>query len=102
MAMPRQKTAIGINVKEGDATIEVRIQFSTRGLERNGGVRPKHAWTSGEISMQPSKAHAIKTSTPRRFDMVSEISHVVAQLLNDNDIVLHASAKMERYLEDDS
>jgi hypothetical protein len=69
MGKLHQKTTMGLNDDDGAPVLEVTVQFSTRGLEQRGVALRKHAWSSGVVSIKPSKTRGIRASTPRRFKM---------------------------------
>jgi hypothetical protein len=86
--------------KHGERMIEVRVRFWTNDLaEGEGQVRPRHAWGSGVVRIQPNKSHGITgRGKPLPFNSLAEIPAKIEQELIAHGITIHRSRKMKRYM----
>jgi len=87
---------------QGEKMIEVKIRFWTNDLaEKDGMIRPKHAWSSGVVRMERNESHDIVPKQPVVFHSLMDISAVVEKVLIAHGIALHTSRKMRKYFEVD-
>jgi hypothetical protein len=73
-----EESIISREANHGEKMIEVRLRFWTDDIALGSGkVRPKHAWTSGVVRMQPNKAHEIASGDSMPFNSLLDIGAVV-------------------------
>jgi hypothetical protein len=96
--MENSKSSRGLEAGPGERMIEVKIRFWTNNIaDGKGRVRPKHAWPSGAVRMQPNKTHGIKGRKPVVFHSIMELPAVIERVLINNGIVLHLSSRSKLY-----
>jgi hypothetical protein len=87
-----------LEAKHGKKMIEVSLRFWTNGIaEEEGKVIPKHALTSGMVHVQGNESHGIVPGKPVPFYSLLDIGSVVEKVLLTHGIILHPSAKMDKY-----
>ncbi len=97
--MPTKQNVASLDAKRGEKMIEVRLRFWTDDIAPDKGrVVPKHALTSGYVSMERNKAHGIDPSNARHFHSLLDVGAVIEKVLIEHGIVLHPSQKMRKYL----
>jgi hypothetical protein len=85
--------------RHGRRMIEVKVRFWTNELaDGKGRIRPKHAWGSGVVRIEPNDVHGIKRGTPLMFNSLAEVPAKIEQVLIAHGIRIHKSAKMKRYM----
>ncbi len=84
----------------GERMIEVKVRFWTDNIaEGRGQILPKHAHTSGVVSIERNAAHGIVPEDPVAFNSLVELTAVIEKVLIAQGITLHLSRKMKRYVE---
>ena len=87
-----------LEAKHGEKMIEVRIRLWTDGIaEEPGKIIPEHAWAKGVVRMQANEAHGIKSGDPLPFESLLSLGSAIEKALIGHGIVLHISAKMDKY-----
>ena len=82
--------------------IEVKVRFWTNDLsDQPEKVKPKHAWTSGVVSIRRNDTHGIVPKHPLPFNSLMELPGIIEKALIEHDIVLHPGRKMKKYLDTD-
>ena len=92
-----------MKAKDGERTIVIDLRFFTDGIARGEDkIRPKHAWTSGSVSLRSNSSHGIKGSRSITFNSLMQLTSKIEDLLIEGGIVLHTShsSRMNKYLED--
>jgi hypothetical protein len=85
--------------RHGKRMIEVRVRFWTNDLaDGKGRIRPKHAWGSGVVRIEPNDAHNISGESPVPFNSMSEIPAKIEKVLIDNGVSIHKSNRMRKYM----
>jgi hypothetical protein len=85
--------------KWGERMIEVKIRFWTDALaDKEGSVRPRHAWTSGVVRVTSNSVHGIKSKKAYPFNSLLDVPATVERVLLDHGVKLHASSRMKKYL----
>jgi hypothetical protein len=82
----------------GEKMVELTIKFWTDHIERDKKIRPKHAWGGGVVGISRNKSHSIVPGAWRPFNSLMELGTVIERVLIENDIVIHHSKKMQKYL----
>ncbi len=82
----------------GERTIKMTVRFWTDDIASGSGrIRPKHAWTSGDVALAANDAHGI-TRRRRKFNSLGELAAVIERLLIEGDVKLHPSTKMGKLI----
>ncbi len=84
--------------KHGEKMVEIKVRFWTDEIEGAGRILPKHAWSSGVVTMTRNKSHAIVPGRWRTFNSLMELGSVIEKVIIDHGIVLHHSDKMKKYM----
>lgn len=85
--------------KFGERMIELKVCFWTDGIaEGKGYIRPKHAWTRGEVRIIKNDPHGIDPVRGYKFNSLMEIASAIEKVLVEHDIQLHLCSKMDRYV----
>jgi hypothetical protein len=88
-----------VEARRGDKTIEVTVRFWTDDItEDPGKILPKHAWTSGMVRMKENESHGIKAGKWVPFNSLFGIGPAIEEVLAKQEIVLHPSKEMDKYL----
>src|SRR5215470_3289448 len=83
---------------QGERMIEVKVRFWTNDLAKGvGKILPRHAWSSGVVSIERNKSHGIEPLSPKPFHTLMDLSAVIEKVLIAQGITLHASRKMSKY-----
>jgi hypothetical protein len=83
----------------GKKMIEVKVRFWTNDLaDGKGKILPKHAWGAGLVRIKGNDAHGIVPGEPVLFNSLAEIPAKIEKLLIDQDITIHKSNRMKRYI----
>ena len=97
--MPDDTTPPARTAKHGDKMIEVRIRFWTDEIaEQKDTVIPKNAWDSGIVVMDSNKSHGITPKSPQPFASILDLQSVLAKVLTENGITLHANRKLRKLI----
>jgi hypothetical protein len=79
--------------------IELKVCFWTDGIaEVRGLIRPKHAWTRGEVRITRNDAHQIVPVRGYKFNSLMEMLGAVEKVLMAHGIQLHLCSKMDKYV----
>ncbi|HYL58711.1 MAG TPA: hypothetical protein VEU51_07560, partial [Candidatus Acidoferrales bacterium] len=66
----------------GERMLEISVRFWTNDIAVDeGNIVPKHAWTSGVISLVRNKSHDIEPLPPKPFHTLMDLSGVIEQVL---------------------
>ena len=88
----------GKKVRHEERMIEVKISFWTNDIASvEDNIVPKHAQSSGLISVEPSEAHEIVPASPIAFHSLMDITSALEKALIENGIVLHPGKRMRKY-----
>ena len=83
----------------GEKMIEFKIRFWTNDIaELKDHICPKHAWSSGVISITKNDSHGIESSNPKPFHTLLDIATAIENELIEHEIKLHPSRKLKKYL----
>lgn len=86
----------------GERMIEVKLRFWTNEIaEGKGRIKPKHAWTTGTVTIERNDAHGILPVRGYHFGSLMEIPSAVEKVLMEHGIQLHLCRKMDRYVRQD-
>jgi hypothetical protein len=97
--MARKGEVASLEASHGQKMIEVKLRFWTNGIaKKKGQVLPKHAWSSGVVRMERNEPHGITPSGPKVFHSLLDVGSVIEKVLIEHGIVLHASARMKKYI----
>jgi len=100
--MPSEKGNTGKKPESDERMIEVKISFWTDDIAADAGnIVPKHARSSGLVSMEPNGSHGIVPESPRPFHSLMDISSALEKVLLENGVVLHPSKKMRKYFSEE-
>jgi hypothetical protein len=82
----------------GERMIEVKIRFWTNDLADGAGrVRPRHAWASGVVRMDPNATHGVTPGSPAPFHSLLDLGSVIEKVLIAHGITLHPGRRMKKY-----
>ena len=96
--MPTRRSVVP---DKNERMIRLTIRLWTNNLtRRKGHIRPKHAWSSGVVKLEPNTSHGIKGGRPHVFRSLPELGSALEKSLIAGGIRLHASKKTKRYSED--
>lgn len=82
----------------GERMIELKVCFWTDGFAEKGYIKPKHAWTRGDVRIIKNDAHGIEPIRGYKFNSLMEISNAIEKILVEHGIELHLCSKMDRYV----
>lgn len=100
--MPSETGNAGKRPGNDERMIEVRISFWTDDIAAEAGnIIPKHARSSGLVSLEANGSHGIVPESPRPFHSLMDIQSVLEKVLIENGIVLHPSKKMTKYFSEE-
>lgn len=100
--MAKKKKIEQREASQGEKMIEVKIRFWTNDIaEKDGMIRPKHAWAGGVVRMERNESHDITPQQPVVFHSLMDITAVIEKVLIAHDVTLHSSRKMDKYFEVD-
>lgn len=86
--------------KHGEKMIEIKLRFWTDDIApEEGKIIPKHARTSGVVSIEPNRSHGITAKNPTPFRSLLDVGSIIEKVLIDHGVVLHPSRRMKRYWE---
>lgn len=92
-------TTKGTKANKGEKMVEIHIRFWTNKVaSKAGNIAPKHARTSGMISVQSNASHGIKARKPTPFHSLLDLPSVIEEVLVQHGITLHADRRMKKYL----
>ncbi len=81
----------------GEKMIEVKLRFWTNGIAMGGKIKPKHAWDSGVVRMEPNASHGIKPKRPKPFHSLGNAASGVEDVLIAHGIELHSGRKSKKF-----
>ena len=82
----------------GEKMIEIRVRFWTNDLASSKTqVVPKHAKTSGVVSIAKNKTHDITPQEPIPFNSLMDLTSAIEKVILAHGIKLHPSRRMRRY-----
>jgi len=84
--------------KRGERMIELKVCFWTDGFAEKGYIKPKHAWTRGDVRIIRNDAHGIEPKRGYKFNSLMEIPSAIEKVLVEHGIELHLCSKMDRYV----
>jgi len=85
--------------QRGEKMIEIKLRFWTNKIaQKDGDIVPKHAWSSGKVSIKRNDAHGIEPMRSHHFHSLLEINSAIEAVLIDHDIKLHASPLTKKYM----
>ena len=88
--------------QHGKKMIEIKVRFWTNNIAPlEGQIIPKNARTGGVVRITRNELHRIKPTKPIPFNSLMEITSAIEKILIQNEIVLHPSRRMNKYLNDD-
>jgi hypothetical protein len=83
---------------QGKKMIRLTVRCWTNNIASGkGNVRPKHAWSSGVVKLEPNTGHGIRGGRPVVFRSLLELGSAIEKSLIAGGIRLHPSAKTKRY-----
>ncbi len=86
--------------KHGQKMIEVKLRFWTNNIAGEPDqIIPKHAWAAGVVRIESNKSHGIVPGAPKPFHSLLDVGAVIEKLLIEQDIILHPSRRMRKYME---
>jgi hypothetical protein len=86
--------------QQGEKMIEVRIRFWTNDIaDSEGKIRPKHAWSSGVVRIEPNKSHGIMSGRSLPFHSLLDLPAVIEKVLVEHGIRLLLSRRMAKYFD---
>lgn len=89
----------GVEMKTDNKMITVALRFWTNDLAlKKGQIIPKHAWTSGMVTMPANKRHGIKRAKPVPFYGPFDLAVKVEEILRRQGIVLHPDRSASRVI----
>ena len=98
--MAKKKNIDQREAPQGEKMIEVKIRFWTNNIaEKDGMIRPKHAWARGVVRMERNDSHGVVPEKPMPFNSLMELSSVIEKVLIAHEITLHPSPKIEKYFD---
>jgi len=80
--------------------ISVSVRFWTNDIAEDGQIQPKHAWTSGSVSIDANESHGIGKGSKKPFNSLLEIGSAIEETLLEHGIVLYPSNRMKKYVHD--
>lgn len=88
----------GSKAATGQRMIELKVRFWTNNLaDAKGLIRPKHAWSSGVVRIEPNSSHGIAAGKPVPFNSLMHLPAVMEKVLIQHGIVLHPDSRTRRY-----
>jgi len=84
--------------KFGERMIELKVCFWTDNFTERGYIRPKHAWTRGEVRIIKNGPHEIEPIRGSKFNSLMEIPNAIEKVLVEHGVQLHLCSKMDRYV----
>ncbi len=98
--MTKKTNPTAIPAKHGEKMIEVRVRFFTDQIAgKKNYIIPKHAWDSGFVDMANNKTHGITAATPQPFNSILDLQSVVAKVLVEHAVTLHANTKLGKLIQ---
>jgi hypothetical protein len=83
---------------QGQKMIVLKIRFWTNDIAGDAEkIVPKHAWASGQVTIESNPAHGIKAKGPAPFNSLPELAGVVERVLIDHGIKLLPSTRERKY-----
>ena len=83
----------------GERMIELKVCFWTDGIaEGKGYIRPKNAWTGGEVRIVKNDSHGVVPIRGYKFNSLMEIPSAIEKVLIKHEIQLHLYSKMDKYV----
>jgi hypothetical protein len=76
--------------------IVVEVRLWTNDLGADGKLLPKHAWSSGVVTMAANKLHGIPPQRELHFNSLTAISERVEKILKHAGVTIHADPGMIR------
>jgi hypothetical protein len=100
--MTGKKKMVQREAPQGEKMIELKIRFWTNDLaDKEGMIRPKHAWSSGVVRMERNESHDIVPQKPIVFHSLMDLNAIIEKVLISHGISLHVSRKMGKYFDED-
>ena len=85
--------------KHGEKMIQISVRFWTDGIANvKGEIIQKHAWSHGVVNLETNHAHNIRPNSPIPFNSLMELPTAVEKVLIRQNIVLHSSSRMAKYI----
>jgi len=76
--------------------IVVEVRLWTNDLSGDDRVQPKHAWSSGVVTMGANRLHGIEPQREVHFNSLTEISGAVEKVLKRSGVTIHPDRGMIR------
>ena len=96
MPSPVAPNTMAVNKK----MIEVTVRFWTNNLgDKKGRLNPKHARTSGMVTIGSHPLHGIRPIDNVPFHSIFQIPAAIEKALKRAGAILHPSAPMRRYMD---
>lgn len=100
--MARSEDLKSLEAAHGQKMIEIKLRFWTNDIaEDKGKVIPKHAWSSGVVRIEKNASHGIKPGNPKPFESLLDVGSVIEKVLLEQNIVLHPSNRMRKYIKNE-
>jgi hypothetical protein len=78
------------SAKIGERMLTVTVRFWTNNIARGKGrIKPRNAWTSGTVRIEPNEPHGIRSRQDVKFHSLLTLPAAIEKVLIQNGITLH-------------